>query len=167
MRAWLSVVRSRSGLLTTLIVSLLQCVKMNTLGILYKKDLDQAYNSFEHFYLNYHAKFLYSLFNTFIYPHKLFSMQLGPGTASLACARLIVSFAPFTSLAVLPFHCVQGYCGLWSNIRFLILQGICQILCFYIPYRYQSARVWFWFHSSFPIMHQEPGMIQEFHSFCV
>jgi len=31
-----------------------------------------------------------------IHPHKLFSMQLGPGTASLACARLIVSFAPFS-----------------------------------------------------------------------
>jgi len=32
-----------------------------------------------------------------IYPHKLFSMQLGPGTASLAHARLIVSFVPFIS----------------------------------------------------------------------
>ena len=31
-----------------------------------------------------------------IYSHKLFSMQLGPGTASLACAKLIVPFAPFT-----------------------------------------------------------------------
>ena len=30
-----------------------------------------------------------------IHPYKLFSMQLGPGTASLACARLIVPFAPF------------------------------------------------------------------------
>ena len=31
-----------------------------------------------------------------IHPHKLFSMQLGPDTASLACARLIVPFAPFS-----------------------------------------------------------------------
>ena len=36
-----------------------------------------------------------------IHPHKLFSMQLGPGTASLACARLIVSFAPFNGTGVL------------------------------------------------------------------
>ena len=31
-----------SGLLTTLIVSLLWCVKVNTLGTLYEKDLDRA-----------------------------------------------------------------------------------------------------------------------------
>jgi len=30
-----------------------------------------------------------------IYPYKLFSMWLGPGTVYLACARLIVPFAPF------------------------------------------------------------------------
>ena len=36
-----------------------------------------------------------------IHPHKLFSMQLGPGTASLACARLIVPFAPFIALTYL------------------------------------------------------------------
>jgi len=40
MRAWLSVVRPRSGLLTTLIVSLLQCVKVDTLGTLCEEDLD-------------------------------------------------------------------------------------------------------------------------------
>jgi len=55
-----------SGLLTTLIVSLLWCVKVDTLGTLCKENLDWAYNPFKHFYLNYHAKFLYSLFNTFI-----------------------------------------------------------------------------------------------------
>jgi len=55
-----------SGLLTTLIVSLLQCVKVDTLGIPCEEDLDRAYNPFEHSYLNYHTKFLYSLFNTFI-----------------------------------------------------------------------------------------------------
>jgi len=32
-----------------------------------------------------------------IYPHKLFSMQLEPGTVSLACARLIVPFSPFNA----------------------------------------------------------------------
>jgi len=60
------VVRPMSSLLTTLIVSLLWCVKVDTLGTLCEEDLNQAYNPFKHFYLNYHAKFLYSLFNTFI-----------------------------------------------------------------------------------------------------
>jgi len=55
-----------SSLLTTLIVSLLWCVKVNTLGTPCEEDLDQAYHPFEQFYLNYCTKFLYSLFNTFI-----------------------------------------------------------------------------------------------------
>jgi len=55
-----------SGLLTTLIVSLLQYVKVDTLETLYKENLNRAYNPFEQFYLNYHTKFLYFLFNTFI-----------------------------------------------------------------------------------------------------
>ena len=59
-------VRPMSGLLTTLIVSLLQCVKVDTLGTPYEENLDRAYNPFEHFYLNYYTNFLYSLFNTFI-----------------------------------------------------------------------------------------------------
>ena len=54
-----------SSLLTTLIVSLLWCIKVDTLGTPYKENLDQAYNPLKQFYLNYHAKFLYSLFNTF------------------------------------------------------------------------------------------------------
>jgi len=66
MRAWLSVVRPMSGLLTTLIVSLLWCVKVDILGTSCEEDLDWAYHPFEQFYLNYCAKFLYSLFNTFI-----------------------------------------------------------------------------------------------------
>jgi len=66
LKSYMSVVRPMSGLLTTLIVSLLQCVKVNILGIPYEKDLDQAYNSFKHFYLNYYSKFLYVLFNTLI-----------------------------------------------------------------------------------------------------
>ena len=37
-----------------------------TLGTPCKEDLDRAYYPFKQFYLNYHAKFLYSLFNTFI-----------------------------------------------------------------------------------------------------
>ena len=41
--------RPRSGLLTTLIVSLLQCVKVDTLGTPYKEDLDRAYYPFEQF----------------------------------------------------------------------------------------------------------------------
>ena len=44
--------------------------------------------------LSFYILFLIPLF--LIHPHKLFSMQLGPGTASLACAKLIVPFAPFT-----------------------------------------------------------------------
>jgi len=60
------VVRPMSSLLTILIVSLLQCVNIDTLGTPYEKDLDRAYNSFKHFYLNYYAKFLYALFNTLI-----------------------------------------------------------------------------------------------------
>jgi len=45
---------------------LLQCVKVDTLGTPYEESLDRAYTPFEQFYLNYHAKFLYFLFNTFI-----------------------------------------------------------------------------------------------------
>ena len=50
-----------------------------------------------------------------IHPHKLFSMQLGPGTTSLAYARLIVPFAPFianlsASLKIsLPYQAVYYY----------------------------------------------------------
>ena len=50
MRAWLSVVRSRSSLLTILIVSLLRYVKVGTLGIPCKVDLDQAHTLFKQFY---------------------------------------------------------------------------------------------------------------------
>jgi len=66
LKSYMSVVRPMSGLLTILIVSLLQYVKVNPLGTLYEKDLNWAYNSFEHFYLNYYTKFLYALFNTLI-----------------------------------------------------------------------------------------------------
>ena len=45
--------------------------------------------------LSFYILFLIPLF--LIHSHKLFSMQLGPSTVSLACARLIVSFAPFTT----------------------------------------------------------------------
>jgi len=46
--------------------------------------------------LSFYILFLIPLF--LIHPHKLFSIQLGPGTASLACARLIVPFAPFSDI---------------------------------------------------------------------
>jgi len=45
--------------------------------------------------LSFYILFLISSF--LIHPHKLFSMQLGPSTASLACARLIVPFALFNA----------------------------------------------------------------------
>jgi len=62
----LSVIRPMSSLLTILLVSLLQCVKVDTLGTPCKENLDQAYHSFKQSYLNYHAKFLYFLFNILI-----------------------------------------------------------------------------------------------------
>jgi len=92
-----------SGLLTTLIVSLLWCVKVDTLGTLCKKDLDRAYHPCNNFILiivlSFYILFLIPSF--LIHPHKLFSMQLGPGTASLACARLIVPFAPFSAMRLI------------------------------------------------------------------
>jgi len=108
----LSVVRPMSGLLTTLIVSLLWYVKVDTLETLCKENLDWAYNPFKHFYLNYYTKFLYSLFNTLflIHSHKLFSMQLGPSIAFLACARLIVPFSPFIATLELNIHFLSTIC---------------------------------------------------------
>ena len=108
MRAWLSVVRPMSSLLTTLIVSLLWCVKVNTLGIPCKEDLDRAYYPFEQFYLNYCTKFLYSLFNTFILDsspqtlkhaigtwYRIFSLcQANSPFCPLQCERVQV-FIPF------------------------------------------------------------------------
>jgi len=44
-------VRPMSGLLTILLVSLLQCVKMDTLGTLCKEDLDQTHYYFAYFYI--------------------------------------------------------------------------------------------------------------------
>ena len=53
-----------------------------------------------------------------IHPHKLFSMQLGPGTASLACARLIVPFAPFNVGYTDPWTLVVKFRrGLWLGIQ--------------------------------------------------
>ena len=80
--------------MTILLVSLLWCVKVDTLGTPCEEDLDQAYNNFILIImLSFYILFLIPLF--LIYSHTLFSMQLGPDTASLACTRLIVSFAPF------------------------------------------------------------------------
>jgi len=39
---------------------------------------------------------LFLILSFLIHPHKLFSMQLGPSTISLAYARLIVPFTSFT-----------------------------------------------------------------------
>ena len=49
--------------------------------------------------LSFYILFLIPLF--LIHPHKLFSMQLGPSTTSLACARLIVLFAPFSTFLLI------------------------------------------------------------------
>jgi len=84
-----------SGLLTILLVSLLWYVKVDTLGTLCEKDLDRAYYPFILIImLSFYILFLIPL--SLIHLYKLFSMQLGPGTTSLACARLIVPFASFS-----------------------------------------------------------------------
>ena len=44
-----------------------------------------------------------------IHPHKLFSMQLGPSATSLACARLIVSFALFNIITRLEWYPLIWY----------------------------------------------------------
>ena len=69
MRAWLSVVRPRSGLLTTFIVSLLWCVKVDTLGTPCEKNLDQTYYYFIYFYITDKLHFYFLI--SFWYPHFL------------------------------------------------------------------------------------------------
>ena len=51
MKALLSVIRFISSLLTTLIVSLLWCVKIDTLGTPCKEDLDQTHYYFVYSYI--------------------------------------------------------------------------------------------------------------------
>jgi len=51
MRAWLSIVRPMSSLLTILLVSLLQCIKVDTLGTPYKENLDRPHHYFIYFYI--------------------------------------------------------------------------------------------------------------------
>jgi len=58
-----------SGLLTTLIVSLLQYVKVNTLGILCEEDLDWTYHYFVYFYIT--DKLCFYILISFWYPHFL------------------------------------------------------------------------------------------------
>ena len=70
MRAWLSVVRPRSNLLTTLIISLFWYVKVGTLGIPCKVDLDWSYNHFDYFYIIDKLHFLSLI--SFWYPYYLF-----------------------------------------------------------------------------------------------
>jgi len=49
--AWLSVVRPMSDLLTILLVSLLWYVKVNTLGLPCKENLDWTHYYFVYFYI--------------------------------------------------------------------------------------------------------------------
>jgi len=58
-----------SGLLTILLVSLLQCVKVDTLGTSYKKDLDWTHHYFVYFYII--DKLCFYILISFWYPHFL------------------------------------------------------------------------------------------------
>jgi len=55
-----------------------------------------------------------------IYSYKLFSMQLGPGTIYLACARLIVPFVPFTGVTSSLLSDVVLIICLWSTDESLL-----------------------------------------------
>jgi len=48
-----------------------------------------------------------------IHPHKLFSMQLGPGTISLANTKLIVPFAPFSAIKIIKI--VKELVKIWPD----------------------------------------------------
>ena len=64
-----------------------------------------------------------------IHPHKLFSMQLGPGTASLACARLIVPFAPSTVSIFIYYPVVKWSRRMvWLGIMYSIANQWVQIM---------------------------------------
>ena len=68
-KAWLSMVRPMSGLLTILLVSLLQYVKMDTLGTLCKMDLDWTHHHFVYFYIT--DKLCFYILIFFWYPYFL------------------------------------------------------------------------------------------------
>ena len=78
MRAWLSMVRSVSSLLTILLVSLLQCVKVDTLGTPCEADLDWVPNHFIYFYIT--DKLCFYFLISFWYPYFLL-LSMNP----LAC----------------------------------------------------------------------------------
>jgi len=69
MRAWLSVVRFRSGLLTILLVSLVWCIKVDTLETSYEEDLDWTHYHFIYFYIT--NKLHFYILVSFWYPHFL------------------------------------------------------------------------------------------------
>ena len=75
MRAWLSVVRPMSSLLTILLVSLLWCVKVDTLGTPCKVDLDWVPNHFIYFYIT--DKLYFYFIISFWYPH-FFLLPINP-----------------------------------------------------------------------------------------
>jgi len=70
MRAWLSVVRLISGLLTILLVSLLQCVKIDILGTPCEEDLDRTHHHFIYFYIT--DKLCFYFLISFWYLHFFF-----------------------------------------------------------------------------------------------
>ena len=76
-RAWLSMVKPRSSLLTILIVSLLWYIKVDTLETLFQIKLILFSSNFT---LLYYTKFLYLFFNTFILDSSLQTFQHIIGT---------------------------------------------------------------------------------------
>jgi len=71
---------------------------------------------------------LFLILSFLIHLHKLFSMQLGPGTISLACARLIVSFAPFSAIKIM--RIVKELVKIWPN-------KVCDTLSL-LPYTWEN-----------------------------
>ena len=78
MRAWLSMIRPMSSLLTILLVSLLWCIKVDTLGTLYKEDLDWTHHHFDYFYIT--DDLYFNLLISFWYPYFFLLLM-----TSLAC----------------------------------------------------------------------------------
>ena len=101
MRAWLSVVRPMSSLLTILLVSLLWCVKVNILEIPCKEDLDWTHNYFIYFYIT--DKLCFYILISFWYSHFLFlptnplACDWGYHYSFFLLVTANFSFASFTS----------------------------------------------------------------------
>ena len=121
-RAWLSVIRPISSLLTILLVSLLQCIKVSILRTLCETDLDWVPNHFIYFYIidKLHFYFLIS----FWYSHFLL-LPTNPLAHNwelslsllLACYSKHL-FCPFQ--CKIPYHYQTNCCIYRLMTRFII-----------------------------------------------